>query len=226
MQALFSLPISGMSSVEPQVITVKFKVLGTSEVNEISVPENLESGALLSLAEGFSPSREFKVVFKGRVIKPGTTVKDLSIQNGDLLMISAKKGTKPAQNEEPDVPEVNNVNGRIRDRMQCMVDLINLKIKLAETENTLARINAPLYEADAGDVNNNISRANALATEVEQGIFALMSREAEPDRIFTAEESEAMERIRPTLEEYANSHSLADVYRASDLHRDLMDTSL
>ena len=208
-----------MSTEEPEVITLSVKVLGLNELSQLQVPADLETDSLFVLAADMSPSPDFRVLFRGKVLKPGQTLLSCGISDGDTIVIVPKKeSAPPPPAEDPEVPEL-----VIEfDRRAAMRTLVSLQTRLAETGSALVRLNASLYGRDAPGVNSKLQQVSEKAKAVTEtlGSFASESQVPEGSPISASDRAE-MERLRPTLEAYANANQLANTYRSQPIYNEL-----
>lgn len=208
-----------MSTEEPEVITLSVKILGSNGLTQLQVPADLETDSLFVLAADISPSPDFRVLFRGKVLKPGQTLLSCGIADGSTIIIVPKKeSTQPLASEDPEVPELVTEF----DRRATMTTLASLQTRLAETGSALARLNASLYGRDAQGVNSKLQQISDKMKVVAESLslFAPESRLLEGSPISASDRAE-MERLRPTLEAYANAHQLANTYRSQPIYNEI-----
>ena len=108
--------------------------------------------------------------------------------------------------------------------------LVALLGRLAKAGEDLARVNTSLYGRNADNVNQNLQRLDDSARSLAEMMRSFLregtdqAEDAGPFHLaITPEDRAEMERLKPTLEEYADAHQLANAYAASDLYQSMLE---
>ena len=108
--------------------------------------------------------------------------------------------------------------------------LVALLGRLAKVGEDLARVNTSLYGRNADNVNQNLQKLDDSARSLAEmmGSFLRNNTEQAEDSggcqlVITPEDRAEMERLKPTLEEYADAHQLANAYAASNLYQSMLE---
>jgi hypothetical protein len=168
-----SIPMK-MSNEAAECITLRLKLLGSDQIEELEIPLDLATDSLFQLsADIFDlPSESLRFIFEGRALRPGGTLASYNITDQSIIRIIPKK--KSTRAEDPPAPLISPAEAPHIPPERTLRNLLNeFQLTLAQANNAASHFQSALLGSDLAAINTNLENLNNVIPEIIQKLNLL-----------------------------------------------------